>query len=42
MAQVSIRNVVKAYEGGVQAVMGISLDIADHAFVVLVGTSGCG
>jgi multiple sugar transport system ATP-binding protein len=42
MAQVSIRNVVKAYEGGVQAVKGINLDIEDHEFVVLVGPSGCG
>ncbi len=42
MAQVSIRKIVKAYEGGVQAVKGIDLDIADHEFVVLVGPSGCG
>jgi multiple sugar transport system ATP-binding protein len=42
MAQVSVRKVVKAYEGGVQAVKGIDLEIADHEFVVLVGPSGCG
>jgi len=42
MAQVSLRRVVKAYEGGVQAVKGIDLEIADHEFVVLVGPSGCG
>jgi ABC-type dipeptide/oligopeptide/nickel transport system ATPase component len=42
MAQVSIRKVVKAYEGDVQAVKGIDLDIADHEFCVLVGPSGCG
>jgi len=42
MAQVSLRNLVKAYEGGVPAVKGINLDIADHEFVVLVGPSGCG
>ena len=42
MAQVSIRKIVKAYEGGVQAVKGIDLEIADHEFVVLVGPSGCG
>ncbi|CAH2599147.1 sn-glycerol 3-phosphate ABC transporter ATP binding subunit [Rhodovastum atsumiense] len=42
MAEVSIRKVVKAYEGGVQAVKGIDLEIADHEFVVLVGPSGCG
>ena len=42
MAQVSIRKVVKVYEGDVQAVKGIDLEIADHEFVVLVGPSGCG
>ena len=42
MAGVSVRSVVKAYEGGVQAVRGISLEVADHEFVVLVGPSGCG
>ena len=42
MADVSIRKVIKEYEGGVQAVKGIDLEIADHEFVVLVGPSGCG
>jgi multiple sugar transport system ATP-binding protein len=42
VAQVSIRKVVKEYDGGVQAVKGIDLEIADHEFVVLVGPSGCG
>ncbi len=42
MAQVSIRKVVKEYEGNVQAVKGIDLEIADQEFVVLVGPSGCG
>jgi len=42
MAQVSVRKVVKMYEGDVQAVKGIDLEIADHEFVVLVGPSGCG
>ena len=42
MAQVSVRKVVKAYEGNVQAVKGIDLEIADQEFVVLVGPSGCG
>jgi multiple sugar transport system ATP-binding protein len=42
MADVSIRKVVKEYEGGVQAVKGIDLEIKDHEFVVLVGPSGCG
>ncbi len=42
MADVNLRRVVKEYEGGVQAVKGIDLDIKDHEFVVLVGPSGCG
>jgi multiple sugar transport system ATP-binding protein len=42
MAQVSLRRIVKEYEGGVQAVKGIDLEIADKEFVVLVGPSGCG
>ena len=42
MAQVSCRKVVKAFEGGVQAVKGIDLEIQDEEFVVLVGPSGCG
>ena len=42
MAEVSIRKVVKQYDGGVQAVRGIDLDIKDREFVVLVGPSGCG
>ena len=42
MAEVSCRQVVKIYDGGVQAVKGIDLEIADREFVVLVGPSGCG
>ncbi len=42
MAQVSVRGVEKAYDGGVMAVRGISLEVADGEFVVLVGPSGCG
>jgi len=42
MAEVSIRKIVKEYEGNVQAVKGIDLEVADHEFLVLVGPSGCG
>jgi multiple sugar transport system ATP-binding protein len=42
MAEVSLRKVEKSYDGGVQAVRGIDLEISDHEFVVLVGPSGCG
>jgi multiple sugar transport system ATP-binding protein len=42
MSEVSIRKIVKLYDGGVQAVKGIDLEIADQEFVVLVGPSGCG
>ena len=42
MAQLSLRNLTKSYDGDTQAVRGIDLDIADKEFVVLVGPSGCG
>ena len=42
MARVTLENVEKTYKGGVRAVNGISLEIADEEFVVLVGPSGCG
>ncbi|MHA1158881.1 MAG: ABC transporter ATP-binding protein [Alphaproteobacteria bacterium] len=41
MAQVEIRNLVKNF-GSVEILHGLSLDIADKEFVVLVGPSGCG
>ena len=41
MAQVAIRNVAKAF-GAVKVLHGVSVDIADGEFVVLVGPSGCG
>lgn len=41
MAQVEIRNLVKRF-GQEEILHGVSLDIADKEFVVLVGPSGCG
>ncbi len=41
MAAVSIRNVYKSF-GDVKVIQGISMDIADGEFVVMVGPSGCG
>ena len=41
MATVEIRDVRKAF-GPVEILHGVSVDIADGEFVVLVGPSGCG
>src|ERR1700741_2109064 len=41
MATVDIRNVRKAF-GSFEVLHGVSVDIADGEFVVLVGPSGCG
>ncbi|HEX2553953.1 MAG TPA: ATP-binding cassette domain-containing protein, partial [Microvirga sp.] len=41
MASVEINNVRKAF-GSVQIIHGVSVDIADGEFVILVGPSGCG
>jgi sn-glycerol 3-phosphate transport system ATP-binding protein len=42
MSSVTLSNVKKVYAGGVEAVKGVSLNVPDGAFVVLVGPSGCG
>jgi ABC-type sugar transport system ATPase subunit len=42
MAQVSLQNISKVYPSGFRAVDGVSLQIADGEFIVLVGPSGCG
>ncbi|MBV9833782.1 MAG: sn-glycerol-3-phosphate ABC transporter ATP-binding protein UgpC [Alphaproteobacteria bacterium] len=42
MAQVTIRQINKVYDGGVHAVKDVNLEIPDREFVVLVGPSGCG
>ena len=42
MAAIELRGVTKTYAGGVDAIKGIDLSIADGELVVLVGPSGCG
>ncbi len=42
MATITLDQVRKVYPGKVEAVKGISLDISDGDFIVLVGPSGCG
>jgi multiple sugar transport system ATP-binding protein len=42
MSNVTIREVHKRYDDGFHAVKGVSLEIKDKEFVVLVGPSGCG
>ena len=42
MAAVTLDNVRKVYAGGVEAVKGVSLSIANGSFTVLLGPSGCG
>lgn len=42
MVSVEFENVNKQYDDGFQAVKGLSLDIKDREFLVLLGPSGCG
>ena len=42
MATVTLESVDKVYDNGFQAIYGLSLDVADKEFLVLVGPSGCG
>jgi multiple sugar transport system ATP-binding protein len=42
MARVELRCLRKVFPGNVEAVKGVTLDIEDREFVVLVGPSGCG
>jgi sn-glycerol 3-phosphate transport system ATP-binding protein len=42
MAGVNFSDVRKVYPGGVEAVKGVTFDVPDGAFCVLVGPSGCG
>src|SRR6516162_6572111 len=42
MANVTLRNVRKAYPNGYEAIKGVSFEVADGQFCVMVGPSGCG
>lgn len=42
MANISLRNIKKTYEGNVTAIEHLNLEIKDKEFIVLVGPSGCG
>ncbi len=42
MAEVTLKDVKKVYLGGVEAVKGVTFDVPDGHFCVLVGPSGCG
>jgi sn-glycerol 3-phosphate transport system ATP-binding protein len=45
MASITLNNVIKRYgsgKGAVQVLHGVSAEIADHEFIVIVGPSGCG
>ena len=42
MAEVTLKDVRKTYPGGFEAVKGITFDVPDGHFCVLVGPSGCG
>ena len=42
MANLSIRNVHKAFDSGQEVLRGVSLEVTDGEFLILVGASGCG
>jgi len=42
VARVAFRDVTKVYPGPVVALEGLTLDVADGEFLILVGPSGCG
>lgn len=42
MANVTLKNIYKVYNGDVTAVTDFSLEVADKEFIILVGPSGCG
>ena len=42
MAEVSLKNLTKIFDGTVVAVKEFNLKVQDKEFLVLVGPSGCG
>ena len=42
MCTITLDKIVKSYGAGTPAVQGVSLEIHDGEFVILVGPSGCG
>ena len=42
MATIEMKNIVKKYPDGFEAVKDVSVDVADGEFMILVGPSGCG
>ena len=42
MATLSFRNVTKTYPGNVAVIHGVTLDVSNGEFIVIVGPSGCG
>lgn len=42
LASITLKNIVKEYDGGVKAVSDFNLEIQDKEFIILVGPSGCG
>ena len=42
MAEVTLKNISKVFEGGKPVVKNVNIDVKNKEFVVLVGPSGCG
>ena len=42
MSSISLNGIIKSYSDGLQVIHGLSLDVRDGEFLVLVGPSGCG
>ncbi|WP_144791073.1 ABC transporter ATP-binding protein [Kocuria palustris] len=42
MASITMNNLIKRYDDGFPAIKGVSIDVADGEFLILVGPSGCG